>query len=179
MKTIRDQLIEAHRRGDWEAAKRLSQEKEKAKKQPRHCVVCGVALSHARDAGRNPSRCIMHSIVHRFYARSLPAALVLLMAFTFGASLRQSITLYWTYPQSELSTNLTFNIYSSTDVGVPVPSWPLFTNVSGLSTNITVPLTPQARFFYVTASNLWGESPPSNVASTPNPPRSDSALGIR
>lgn len=106
------------------------------------------------------------------------AVALLALAFT-GAPLRNTITFTWgPYSPSELNTNLTFRIYSSFDVAVPLTNWALFTNASGV-TNITVAMTPTNRYFFITASNLWGESSPSAVASTPAPPRSDSALQIQ
>ncbi len=68
---IKTALVAAHRSQDWEAAKRLSQEKQKAKKKPR-CVVCGVRFS--KGGGQSTRlRCTMHSIVNQFYERRLSA----------------------------------------------------------------------------------------------------------
>jgi hypothetical protein len=62
-------LIAARRRKDDEAAKRLSQEREKLKRH-RWCVDCGVPLSDS--AWRVGSiRCTMHSNIHKFYPRAL------------------------------------------------------------------------------------------------------------
>jgi hypothetical protein len=65
---IKVKLIEAHRCGDWEAARVLSQAKVKARRGPRYCVDCGTRLS---QSGKPGTRCRMHDIYHRFHARSL------------------------------------------------------------------------------------------------------------
>jgi hypothetical protein len=98
--------------------------------------------------------------------------LLLLVALPSLAALRTNVTLVFDYPVNELSTNLTFKFYSSTNAAAPLASWTLFAAVPATNTTYTFPLQPQQRFFFVTASNYWAESDPSSVASTPVPPRS-------
>lgn len=90
---------------------------------------------------------------------------------------RNSVTLAWDYPTNELSTNLLFKVYSHTNITVPLTNWTVLTNVVGTNLNVAIPMNAQQRFFYVTASNYWGESFPSNVAGTPPPPRDQ--VGLR
>jgi hypothetical protein len=89
-----------------------------------------------------------------------------------AATLRTNVTLVWNYPEAELSTNLVFKLYSSPNPATPLASWALLVTVPGTNTQATVPMQPTNMFFVLTASNYWGESDFSNVASTPVPPRS-------
>lgn len=93
-----------------------------------------------------------------------------LLAITAGisfAALNSKVKLIWDYPADQI-TNVTFNLHYSTNISVPLTNWPTLTNVS--TTNVDLDTQPGAYFFYVTASNFWGESDPSNVASTPAAP---------
>ena len=99
----------------------------------------------------------------------------LLLCLTALAGLRSTITLYWDYPPALLSPDLTFKIYSSTDM----INWVNFTNVVGTNTEITIPITASRMFFTATASNFWGESDFSNTASTPNAPLGGFPLHIK
>jgi hypothetical protein len=102
----------------------------------------------------------------------LLSALVLMAAAAWASPLRTSVILAWNYPTNELSTNLVFKIYASPDSAVPLTNWTLLMTVTGTNLQATVSLNPTNMFFFVTASNLWGESDPSNVVSAPAPPRS-------
>lgn len=108
----------------------------------------------------------------------LAAAASILVAFT-GAPLRTSVQFAWQYPTNQLSTNLTFRLYASPDAAAPATNWLVVTNVVGTNLGVTLPLAPTNLFFFVTASNLWGESNPSQVVSTPAPPRNDLAPSIQ
>lgn len=88
--------------------------------------------------------------------------LFLLVVFTSRAQPRSTATLTWDYPTNELS-GMRFNLYSSTNAALPISTWPLLTNVSG--TNVTVQINPGQCFYFCTASNEFGESIPSNVAT--------------
>lgn len=115
---------------------------------------------------------------------SLLALLSLLSLPVFGQGvLRSNVTLYWNYDPL-LLTNISFYIKGSSDVTVPLSNWTMMASVIGTSnaptpTNVTINLAPQQKFMFCVASNFWGESNPSNVASTPPPPRSDVSLGVR
>ena len=96
----------------------------------------------------------------------------------YAAAIDGKVTLVWDYPVSEMTTNLTFKVYSSTNIIIPLTNWVVLTNIVGTTNSVKVQITPGACFFYVTASNFWGESNPSNVASTPVLPRSPQNLKI-
>lgn len=88
--------------------------------------------------------------------------LFLLVALSITAQPRSTATLTWDYPTNELAS-VRFNLYSSTNVALPASTWPLLTNVSG--TNVVVQINPGQCFYFCTASNEFGESIPSNVAT--------------
>lgn len=97
--------------------------------------------------------------------------------------LRSNVTLYWDYDPL-LLTNMSFYVRGSPDVALPVSGWAVKAALIGTSngptaTNVTIPLAPQEYFFVCQASNFWGLSDPSNIASVPPPPRSDVSLGVR
>ena len=83
-----------------------------------------------------------------------------------------TVTLAWDYPSAELNTNLTFKLYHSTNPTLPLAQWMPFTNIAGTNLSVALSINVGVHFFFLTASNWWGESDPSNVASTPAPPRS-------
>jgi hypothetical protein len=98
-------------------------------------------------------------------------------------SLRTNVTLIWNYDVTQL-TNTTFILRGTNQLGSAAASWPIMATVTGqtnrpTATNLVIDLQPQAFFFVCQASNLWGLSDPSNVASTPAPPRSDFSLGVK
>lgn len=90
-----------------------------------------------------------------------------------------NITLGWSYPASELSTNLTFKIRGSTDPNLVKTSWPVLTNVIGTVTNTTIKINPGKYYFTMTASNLWGETIFYNVEEIPSLPRSDVLVRVQ
>jgi hypothetical protein len=76
------------------------------------------------------------------------------------------VTLAWE-PNNPPSTNLLWVLKGSPVLSGTPTNWPTLTNVSGLSTTAVVRITPGEFYFIVQSSNMWGVSPPSNVASTP------------
>lgn len=104
--------------------------------------------------------------------------LAVVAATAAGMETNQVVTLEWDYPEAEVCSNMVFRVYSSTRVDLPLREWPVLTNVPAPALSVSITMEPCQRFFYVTASNWWGESDPSNVASTPAPPRSG-VLSIR
>lgn len=86
------------------------------------------------------------------------SVLGLLLALGAGA-----ITLLWDQPPSNQQVERWY-IYRSDQVTGP---W----NCIGSSTTTSFwfSLAPCEAFFYVTASNFWGESAPSNITNTPAP----------
>jgi hypothetical protein len=87
-------------------------------------------------------------------------------------------TLSWNYPTSELNSNLLFKIRGTTNLSLAKTNWPIITNIVGTITNTTVQIPPGAYYFTMTASNLWGETIPSNVEATPALPRSDFTVRV-
>ena len=100
---------------------------------------------------------------------ALLAPVTPLLADTPGSD---TVTLVWDYPSAELNTNLTFKLYHSINPTLPLAQWTPFTNIAGTNLSVALSIDVGVHFFFLTASNWWGESDPSNVASTPAPPRS-------
>lgn len=115
-----------------------------------------------------------------------PLALVLALAAAVffavrAASPPRSVTLSWDYPTNELSTDIVFKVWTSTDVTVPVTNWTLITNVVGTNTSVTFSVQPGVHFYALTASSVFWklDSVFSNVAATPPEPRSDVNLTVK
>jgi hypothetical protein len=91
--------------------------------------------------------------------------LILLSAFclAFVPSGPTTITLAWNY-QQDIDA---FYVYQSTNVTAAMP-WQPCTNTAASS--VTIQVMPGRMFYYVTASNFWGESGPSNTIGTPAVP---------
>lgn len=113
-----------------------------------------------------------------------PLILLLAMASAAMGQMRTNVSLGIDYPPAEL-TNVTFYYYGTTNLALPVGTWPVVA-VSGGRTNaptstiVEMPLAPGQYFFSVRASNYWGLNTNfSNVAATPAPPRSDILLQVR
>lgn len=76
-----------------------------------------------------------------------------------------------------VATNSVYKLYSSPDLSVPLLSWTLVATVTGTNFSavngsqytyrVTNFIAPGERYYYVTASNFWLESLPSNVTLTP------------
>lgn len=90
----------------------------------------------------------------------------------------QLVILAWDYPTNELRAELSFKLYTSTNLAVPMTNWLVLTNVAGTNLAAAVRIEPGEHFFTLTASNFWGESDFSNVASVPPLPKSG-AITIR
>lgn len=116
----------------------------------RPCADCGVPT-----LGR---RCRAHYIGHRYYARRVAAAL--LMCLSLQAA---EVTLMWNAsdPTEEIQR---YFIYQATNVTGP---FGVVTNVSTNTVRLTLP-EPGRYFWFVTASNFWFESAPSNITNTPS-----------
>jgi hypothetical protein len=97
-----------------------------------------------------------------------------LLAVAFSSVGPQPITLAWN-PQPAVDV---FVLYSSTNAALPLNQWQPWTNAPGTDPTVTVQMQPGAMFFFVTASNIWGESGPSNVTNTPVAPVSITNLNI-
>jgi hypothetical protein len=73
------------------------------------------------------------------------------------------VLLSFNYPSNELVNGLSFNFYHSTSL----TGWTLLTNFPATNTTYAITINPGQHFFFVTASNFWGESIPSNITNTP------------
>lgn len=82
------------------------------------------------------------------------------------------ITLEWDY-SDPVPPDL-FTLYVSDSPNTPFGTWRIFMDIPGrdvmtgqTANQVIIHLTPGRYCFYITASNFWGESEPSNVACTP------------
>lgn len=109
----------------------------------------------------------------------ITGVLLLFITCLAWAAFNTKIKLEWDYPPNELP-GITFNIYYSTNLAVPLSNWTRITNVVGV-TNVILPLIPTGQhYYYATASNaVYGESDPSNVATTGPAPRSGATLNMK
>jgi hypothetical protein len=62
----------------------------------------------------------------------------------------KTLILKWNY--SPMSTDIVFKVYSSTNLSSPCWKWPVYTNLT--TTSCVIQISPGARFFAVTASNM-------------------------
>jgi hypothetical protein len=85
----------------------------------------------------------------------------------FAPPINGRVRLLFYYPPEQL-TNVTFNVYHSINIAVPLTNWSILTNIS--QTQVDLDVIPGEHFFYITATNFWGESGPSNIANTPSVP---------
>lgn len=94
--------------------------------------------------------------------------ILFIFAGTLFAGLNGHIRLLWDYPPDQV-TNVNFVVHYSTNLNLILTNWPVV--ITTYTTNVDFDINPGAYFFYVTASNFWGEvSPPSNVVNTPAVP---------
>lgn len=94
--------------------------------------------------------------------------LLALMVFSARAQTKE-LTLVWEYAPELLSTNLTFVLRQTTNFMPQLALWPVVTNVPGTHLSLKLQVEPGPMFFYMTASNVWGdgESVPSNILELP------------
>lgn len=99
------------------------------------------------------------------------------IAVVLPGQMRNVVTLSWDYDTNNLPD--AFKLYSSTNLSEPATNWTPIATLSGTIRNVTISNIPkQECWFYVTASNWWGESLPSNIAWVPQPPSEVSNLRI-
>lgn len=87
------------------------------------------------------------------------------------------VTIIWEYTNTTATADC-FYIYYTTNMLQPLP-WTVLTNAPGTNRSVTVLIKPDTYFFYGTASNMWGESGPSNQIGTPAPVSNPTNLTIR
>lgn len=95
--------------------------------------------------------------------KKLIALLCSVGILTIAASPNSPTSIWFVWnPQPDIDV---FKLYTCSDITVPVSFW---TNTVTVTTNfIAISVTPSRMFYYVTASNFWGESGPSNITNTP------------
>lgn len=76
------------------------------------------------------------------------------------------LTLQWDHV-SEDSSNLHYRVYSETNIATLSTNSPV-TIIHGMSNTVRVVVNPGRRFWMVTATNIWGESAPSNIYAAPS-----------
>lgn len=97
------------------------------------------------------------------------------------------LILLWDYPTNAISTDLTFNLYSQTNLAIAPSNWVRVATYPAQNwysngvwtlpvqgTNYVVTVTnlvlPGVQWYYVTASNFWSDSDPSNTLGLPPVP---------
>lgn len=104
----------------------------------------------------------------------LPIPLIALPLLLYAAiQIPQNITLIWSQ-ENPATTDITYKVYSSTNLSIPIAQWTLIKLVPGTNYQTTISVTPGRAWYSVTASNFWGETDPSNLAGTPPVPVSGS-----
>jgi len=96
--------------------------------------------------------------------------LTCLVAIAGPGTVKTNVTLIADYDTNAVSADLSFNLYSTTNIALPVAQWPVVTNVlypacmvNGTNVQIILPIQPGPHFYALTASNWFGESPFSNT----------------
>ena len=64
----------------------------------------------------------------------------------------------WDYPVTRETPDLVFNVYSTSDLSVPMRQWALRTTVPGSARSVQVLADNPQSYFVLTASNSSGES---------------------
>ncbi len=78
----------------------------------------------------------------------------------------QTITFMWDYQATNLTSDMVFKLYTASNPSQPMP-WVVIKTIPSPNLSTTLTVVPGQAFYYLTASNFWGESDPSNVAATP------------
>lgn len=84
-------------------------------------------------------------------------------------STNQVLKIRWTH-SNELSPDLAFILFTTTNLVGTNTIWTATTNISGMLTNCAVSVKPGQMYFRLIASNFWGCSDPSNVLPLPPVP---------
>lgn len=77
----------------------------------------------------------------------------------------QTITLSWSYPTNEMSTNNVFVIFMTTELAGTNTAWIALTNVPGTNLSCKLSVMPGNMYFRAITSNFWGYySDPSDTS---------------
>jgi hypothetical protein len=112
----------------------------------------------------------------KLFALATLLAMVGLAAFADVPMVPTPITIAWNYPETNIDN--TFVLHVSSVAAAPLP-WPGITNIAGTNLSVTISPIPSRMFYYVTASNFWGDGPPSIVMGTPSAPTNVLGTTIR
>lgn len=91
--------------------------------------------------------------------------LIAILLLATAAIRAAQVEFHWTHNNASAAN--TFYLLHSKDITKPVTNWNVIAVIPGLATNHCMDIEPGLHFFTLTASNFWGTSLPSNVASTP------------
>lgn len=102
-----------------------------------------------------------------------PAVPTAIMNLTMVKAGTSAVQLSW--PANDHSQQITaYNVYTAANHNGP------FTPVGSTpGTTLTVAVTPGVSFFYVTASNFWGETDPGTIVNTPAVPSKVNGVTIK
>lgn len=106
--------------------------------------------------------------------KKLIMLILILAAMTAWAPLK-SLKLVWDWVGPIQEQN--FMVHMSTDPFLPLTNWPAIAFVQGTNEYRIQPLQQKA-FYYVTTTNMWGESDPSNPVTVSSAPRGPTVLRI-
>ena len=89
-------------------------------------------------------------------------AILLLIAVAIKAA---QVEFQWTHNNASVAN--TFYLLHSRNISTPTSNWTTIAVIPGLATNYCHDIEPGIHFFSLMASNFWGVSSNSNIASTP------------
>ena len=76
----------------------------------------------------------------------------------------RTIVLSWDYPAEELTPDISFNVYHSSDISIPIRNWQVITNVPAPDLSVSLTVKSGAHFFAITALKNGLESDFSSVS---------------
>lgn len=124
--------------------------------------------------------------------KRLALALSMLLAETAFAPFRSTVIVEWQMPAGSVIPDA-YVLHATNDLSVPLTNWPVYTTfveplagqsnvflfALSVTNRVTLPVTPGMMFYYLTSSNIWGETGPSQVAWTPPLPQQPARTTIR
>lgn len=101
--------------------------------------------------------------------------LLTIIALSAPGTLRPNIELYWS-PNPPAEQVTAYRLYSKAFM---TDNWALAFTLPGSATNLFLQPTDAGKYYVITASNLWGESPFSATVWAPPPPSSNGLFQVR
>jgi hypothetical protein len=103
--------------------------------------------------------------------KHLLAVFAVALAALAAPGVMRTPQLQWTLPAGAGSNTVTILYWRTTLPSGSDTNWTLLvTKGPGLTNHVLTNFPPQRAFFVATSSNVWGESPFSNMAEAPEPP---------